>query len=37
MAAHIADSKLEVFEGGHPFFIQDQAAFPLVVEFLTGA
>ncbi len=34
MAAHIPDAKLEVFEGGHMFFIQDKTAFPRVVEFL---
>jgi pimeloyl-ACP methyl ester carboxylesterase len=37
MAAHIPDAKLEVFEGGHMFFIQDKAAFPRVVEFLNAA
>ncbi len=35
IAAHIPDAKVEVFEGGHLFFIQDEAAFPRVVEFLT--
>jgi 3-oxoadipate enol-lactonase len=34
MAAHIPDAKLEVYEGGHMFFIQDPAAFPNVVAFL---
>ncbi len=34
MAAHIPDAKLDVFEGGHMFFIQDKTAFPRVVEFL---
>jgi 3-oxoadipate enol-lactonase len=37
MAAHIPDAKLEVFEGGHMFFIQDPTAFPSVVAFLGGA
>ncbi len=36
IATHIADAKLEVYEGGHMFFIQDPAAFPSVVEFLTA-
>ena len=37
MAAHIPDAKLEVYEGGHMFFIQDPAAFPAVVAFLAEA
>jgi hypothetical protein len=37
MAAHIPDAKLEVYEGGHTFFIQDPAAFPDVVAFLAEA
>jgi pimeloyl-ACP methyl ester carboxylesterase len=37
MAAHIPDAKLEVYEGGHMFFIQDPAAFPRVVAFLAEA
>ena len=37
MAAHIPDAKLEVYEGGHMFFIQDPAAFPSVVAFLAEA
>ena len=37
MAAHIPDAKLEVYEGGHMFFIQDPAAFPDVVAFLAEA
>lgn len=35
MAARIPDAKLEVFEGGHLFFVQDPAAYPRVLEFLT--
>jgi pimeloyl-ACP methyl ester carboxylesterase len=34
IAAHIPDAKLEVFEGGHLFFVQDPTAYPRVVEFL---
>ncbi|HMK10217.1 MAG TPA: alpha/beta hydrolase [Acidimicrobiales bacterium] len=37
MAAHIADAKLEVYEGGHMFFVQDSTALPAVVEFLRGS
>jgi len=37
MAAHIPDAKLEVYEGGHMFFIQDSTALPAVVEFLRGS
>ena len=37
MASHIPDAKLEVYEGGHMFFIQDPAAFPSVVAFLAEA
>ena len=37
MAAHIPDAKLEVYEGGHMFFIQDPTAFPNVVAFLAEA
>jgi 3-oxoadipate enol-lactonase len=37
MAAHIPDAKLELYEGGHMFFIQDPTAFPSVVAFLAEA
>ena len=32
----IPDARLEVFEGGHLFLMQDRAAFPRIVEFLLG-
>ena len=32
--AQIANSRLEFFEGGHLFMIQDRAAFPSMVAFL---
>ena len=36
MAARIAGAKLQVFDGGHMFIIQDRAAFPAVIGFLQG-
>ena len=32
----IPDSTLAWFEGGHGFMLEDRAAFPRIVEFLTG-
>jgi 3-oxoadipate enol-lactonase len=34
MAARIRSSKLQLFEGGHLFMIQDRAALPAMIEFL---
>ena len=36
MAARIPGAKLQFFEGGHLFMIQDRSAYPAMVEFLTG-
>jgi 3-oxoadipate enol-lactonase len=36
MHARIASSRLEIFEGGHMFMIQDPAAWPAMVAFLLG-
>jgi len=36
LAARIPDARLEVFEGGHLFMIQDRSAFPTIIEFLRG-
>jgi 3-oxoadipate enol-lactonase len=35
MAAHIPGAKLQFFEGGHLFMIQDRTAIPAMAEFLT--
>ena len=35
--AQIAGSRLEVFEGGHLFMIQDKRAYPAMAEFLLGS
>jgi len=37
MASRIAGSRLEFFEGGHLFMIQDRAAFPAMIDFLNDA
>jgi 3-oxoadipate enol-lactonase len=37
LAARIPGARLEVFEGGHLFMIQDRSAFPTIIEFLRGA
>ncbi|CAB4879894.1 unannotated protein [freshwater metagenome] len=34
IASRIADARLNVYEGGHAFFVQDRAAFPDILEFL---
>ncbi len=36
MAGRIPGSKLEFFEGGHMFLIQDRSAYPTVIAFLQG-
>ncbi len=36
MASRIKGAKLEFFEGGHLFMIQDRTAFPAMIEFLKG-
>jgi 3-oxoadipate enol-lactonase len=36
MAARIPGARLQFFDGGHMFVIQDPAAFPAIVEFLGG-
>lgn len=36
MAARIAGAKLQFFDGGHLFMIQDRAAMPAMIEFLKG-
>jgi 3-oxoadipate enol-lactonase len=36
MAARIPGAKLQFFEGGHLFMIQDRTAIPAMAEFLTG-
>ena len=35
--AQIAGSRLDVFEGGHLFMIQDKRAYPAMAEFLLGS
>lgn len=35
IAARIPNAKLELFEGGHLFLVQDRAAFPRIIEFLS--
>jgi 3-oxoadipate enol-lactonase len=37
MAGRIKGSKLQFFEGGHLFMIQDRTANPAIIEFLKGA
>jgi len=34
LAQAIPGARLELFEGGHAFFMQDAAAFPTMLEFL---
>ncbi len=36
LAARIPDAELELFDGGHMFFIQDRSAWPRMTEFLVG-
>jgi 3-oxoadipate enol-lactonase len=35
LADRIPGARLEVFDGGHIFMIQDRTAFPMIIEFLT--
>ena len=37
MAGRIPGARLEVFEGGHLFMLQDRAALPAMIAFLNGA
>ena len=37
MAGQIPNAKLELFDGGHLFLMQDRDAFPKIVDFLRGA
>jgi len=37
LAARIPDSRLEFFEGGHGFLLEDRRAFPRIIEFLSDA
>ena len=36
MAGQIPNAKLELFDGGHLFLMQDRSALPKIAEFLTG-
>jgi pimeloyl-ACP methyl ester carboxylesterase len=36
IASRIAGSQLRVYDGGHAFFVQDRAALPEILDFLTG-
>jgi len=36
IAAQLPDATLRLFEGGHLFFVQDPAAFPEILAFLSG-
>jgi 3-oxoadipate enol-lactonase len=36
LAEHIPGARLEIFDGGHGFFMQDPAAFPAMLDFLRG-
>ena len=36
MAARIPGAELRWFEGGHLFMIQDRAAYPAIIAFLTA-
>jgi 3-oxoadipate enol-lactonase len=36
LAHAIPGARLEIFEGGHGFFMQDAAAFPAIIAFLAG-
>jgi 3-oxoadipate enol-lactonase len=36
IVAAVADARLEVFEGGHAFLVQDRRAFPAVAAFVAG-
>lgn len=36
LASHIPGARLQFFDGGHLFFMQDPTAFPAIVEFLSA-
>jgi 3-oxoadipate enol-lactonase len=36
LASHIPGAELELFEGGHMFFVQDRSAWPRITDFLVG-
>jgi 3-oxoadipate enol-lactonase len=36
LAAHIPGARLEMFDGGHAFFMQDPSAMPAMRAFLLG-
>jgi 3-oxoadipate enol-lactonase len=36
LASRIPGARLQVFEGGHLFMIQDRSAFPAIIDFLRG-
>jgi 3-oxoadipate enol-lactonase len=36
LAERIPDARLQVFEGGHLFLLQDRQAWPAIIEFLAG-
>jgi len=36
LASAIADAKLQLFEGGHLFLLQDRSSWPAIVEFLSS-
>ena len=36
LADGLVDARLQIFQGGHLFLIQDRSAFPAIIEFLQG-
>jgi 3-oxoadipate enol-lactonase len=36
LASAIPGAQLQLFDGGHAFFMQDPAALPAIVDFLSG-
>ncbi len=36
LAASIPDARLQVFDGGHLFLVQDRTAYPAIIDFLRG-
>jgi 3-oxoadipate enol-lactonase len=36
LASAIPGARLEIFEGGHAFFMQDATALPAIIDFLSG-
>ena len=36
IAQRVAGARLQVYEGGHAFFVQDAAALPDILDFLAG-